>query len=63
MPRSKFVYNREWITATPLRLKLCGTLLPSCEDCKRLSLSPHWYSIVRKVFRCKRCFTPVGAER
>lgn len=52
-------FDGEWITTSPMLSKTWGVgVIPQCEICKGMSCAPHWYSVKRKVFRCKRCFTP-----
>jgi hypothetical protein len=55
----KTLFDDEWVSTSPMMSRRFGVgVLPKCEICGRLSCAPSWYSIKRKVFRCRKCFTP-----
>lgn len=57
--KAKMLFGGEWAKVRPMMNKRFGKDAdPRCELCGRLSCATAWYSVERKVFRCRKCFTP-----
>lgn len=58
--KSRAVFDGEWVSSTPLLNTRFGhdAKTIACEVCGRTTLAPAWYSITRKVYRHKKCWTP-----